>query len=168
MESKRVLERKELVLQVIEKNPGIRFNEIMRVTNMKNGTLSHYVKKLEDGKHIQLERSPRVTRLYPSSITKEEAEICKYLSISTQKKILVFILENKIVTSIQIREHIKKSPSVVSVNLNVLFKAKIINKKYDIPSNKFTLKNPGLIRDVLNEYYPDWINERESIKTIVA
>ena len=80
----------------------------------------------------------------------------------TQKKILLFILEKKIVTSIQIRDHIKKSPSVVSVNLNELFKAKIINRKYDIPSNKFSLKNPELIRGVLNEYYPDLIDKLSS------
>ena len=156
------MERRELVLQVIEKNPGIRFNEIMRITNMKNGTLSHYVKKLEDENYIQLERSPRVTRLYPAGIPKNEAEICKYLKMSTQKKILLFMLEKKIVTSIQIRDHIKKSPSVISVNLNELFKAKIINRKYDIPSNKFSIKKPELVKGVLNEYFPDLIDRLSS------
>ena len=149
------MERRELVLDVIEKNPGIRFNEIMRITNMKNGTLSHYVKRLKDDNDIELERTPRVTRLYPAGISKHEAEICKYLNMPTQKKILLFILEKKIVTSIQVRDHIKKSPSVVSVNLNELFKAKIITKKYEIPANKFSLKNPEMIRAVLNQYYPD-------------
>ena len=149
------MQRREIVLQVIKKNPGIRFNEIMRITDMKNGTLSHYVKKLEDENYIELERSPRVTRLYPAGIPKNEAEICKYLNMATQKKILLFILEKKIVTSIQIRDHIKKSPSVVSVNLNELFRAKIINRRYDIPANKFSLKNPEMIRAILNEYYPD-------------
>ena len=42
------------------------------------------------------------------------------------------------------------------------FKAKIINRKYDIPSNKFSLKNPELIRGVLNEYYPDLIDKLSS------
>jgi len=149
------LERRELVLQVIEKNPGIRFNEIMRITNMKNGTLSHYVKKLEDENDIELERSPRVTRLYPAGIPKDEAELCKYLNMPTQKKILLFILEKKIVTSIQIRDHIKKSSSVVSVNLNELFRAKIINRRYDIPANKFSLKNPEMVKAVVSKYYPD-------------
>ena len=156
------MERRKIVLQVIEKNPGIRFNEIMRITDMKNGTLSHYVKKLEDENYIQLERSPRVTRLYPAGIPKNEAEICKYLNMPTQKKILLFMLEKKIVTSIQIRDHIKKSPSVVSVNLTELFKAKVINREYDIPSNKFSIKKPELVRGVLNEYYPDLIDKLSS------
>ena len=149
------MERRELVLEVIEKNPGIRFNEIMRITNMKNGTLSHYVKRLEEDNNIELKRTPRVTRLYPTGMSKDEAEICKFLNMPTQKKILLFILEKKIVTSIQIRDHIKKSPSVVSVNLNELFRAKIINRKYDIPANKFSLKKPEMVRAILNEYFPD-------------
>ena len=148
------MERRNIVSEVIKKNPGIRFNEIMRITNMKNGTLSHYVKKLEDDGTIEIERSPRVTRLYPAGIPKEEAKICKYLSMSTQKEIILFLLENKIATSIQIRDHIKKSPSVVSVNLNELFRAKIIKRKYDIPSNKFSLNNPEMVRGVLKEYFP--------------
>ena len=156
------MQRRQVVLDIIQKNPGIRFNEVMRLSEMKNGTLSHYVKKLEDENHIELERSPRVTRLYPSGISKIEAEICKFLSMPTQKQIILFMLEEKTVTSMQIREHIKKSPSVVSVNLNELFKAKIINKKYDIPSNKFSLNNPEMIRGVLREYYPSFIEKLSS------
>ena len=156
------MERRKIVLQVIKKNPGIRFNEIMRITDMKNGTLSHYVKKLEDENHLELERSPRVTRLYPAGIPREEAEICKYLNMPTQKKILLFMLEKKIVTSIQVRDHIKKSPSVVSVNLNELFKARVIDRKYDIPSNKFSIKKPELVKGVLNEYFPDLIDRLSS------
>ena len=125
------------------------------------------MKKLEEENYIELERSSRVTRLYPAGIPKDEAEICKYLNMSTQKKILLFILEKKIVTSIQIRDHIKKSPSVVSVNLNELFKAKIINRKYDIPSNKFSLKKPQLLKAVLNEYYPD-LTEKYWLRSSVS
>ena len=46
------MERKEVVLEIIERNPGIRFNEIMRISNIRNGTLSHYVKKLEEENSI--------------------------------------------------------------------------------------------------------------------
>ena len=153
----RLLKRKDIVLQIIKDNPGIRFNEIMRITDLRNGTLSHYVKKLAEEEIIELERTPRVTRLYPIGIPKEEAIICKYLSMSTHGKMIGFILEKKITTAMEIREFIKKSPSVISVNLNELFRAKIINKKYDIPSNKFSIKNPEMVKGVLKENYPDFI-----------
>ena len=152
------MDRSQIVLDVIEKNPGIRFNDIMRITNIRNGTLAHYVKKLEENDSIQLERTPRVTRAYPVGIGEHEATICKYLTMPTQRKLMLFLLKKEVATSIEIREFLKKSPSVVSVNLNELFRMKIINKKYDIPSNKYSLKNPKEITGILNEYYPNLID----------
>ena len=153
------MQRKEVVLDLVTKNPGIGFNEIMRLSNIRNGTLTHYVKKLLEEDSIKLERTPRVTRLYPRNIPKESAKICKFLTMNSQKEIILFLLNHKIATAIQIREHVNKSPSVISVNLNVLFKAKMINKKYDIPSNKYSLKNPEGIKETINEYYPELLDK---------
>ena len=76
----------------------------------------------------------------------------------TQRRLILFLLKKEIATSLEIRQFLKKSPSVVSVNLTELFKAKIINKKYDIPSNKYSLKNPQEVNGILNEYYPNLID----------
>ena len=153
------MDRSKIVLEVIEKNPGIRFNEIMRITDIRNGTLSHYVKRLEGNGTIKLERTPRVTRAYPVGIAKHEATICKYITMPTQKKLILFLLKKEVATSIEIREFLKKSPSVISVNLNELFRMKIINKRYDIPSNKYSLKNPKEVEGVLKEYYPNLLDK---------
>jgi predicted transcriptional regulator len=77
----------------------------------------------------------------------------------TQKKTILFLLKKEVATSIEIKEFLKKTSSVVSVNLSRLFKAKIINKKYDIPSNRYSLKNPEEIKGILNEYYPEYIDK---------
>jgi len=153
------LDRSKIILDVIEKNPGIRFNEIMRISDIRNGTLSHYVKKLEDAGTIKLQRTPRVTRLYPKGISEIEANICKYLTMPTQRKLILFLLKKEVATSIEIKKFLMKSPSVISVNLNELFRNKIINKQYDVPSNKYSLKNPEQIKGVLNEYYPDILDK---------
>ena len=153
------IDRKQVVLDIVQNNPGIRFNEIMRISNIRNGTLSHYVKKLVEDEHIELERSPRVTRLYPAGIPENEARICKYLTMPTQKKLLLFLLQKKVATSIEIKDFLGKSPSVISVNLNELFRAKILSKKYDIPSNKYSLRNPDQISGIIKEYYPELIQE---------
>ena len=153
------MNRKQIILDIIQGNPGIRFNEIMKLSNIKNGTLSHYVKKLEDESSIELERTPRVTRLYPAGIDSREAKICKFLTIDTQRKLIMFLLGKKSASSVEIREFLKKSPSVVSVNLSQLFKEKIITKKYDIPANKYSLKNPDEIKGIINEYYPNLIDK---------
>ena len=153
------MDRREVILDIVKKNPGIRFNEIMRVSNIRNGTLSHYVKKLEDTGSIILHRTPRVTRLYPIGISENEPKICKCMTTHPRKGIILFLMKKEVATSIEIRDFVKKSPSVLSVNLSELFRAKIIVKDYDIPSNKFSLKNPEQIKGIMNEYYPKLFNK---------
>ena len=149
------MERVELIHDIIRKNPAVRFNDVMRLSKLKNGTLTHYISKLENMQKISVERTPRITRFYDKSIPKKEAEICKQLTRPTVKNIITLLLRKNILTFPEIRNHVQKSPATVSVCLNNLFKAGIIEKTYDIPSNKYSLKNPKFIRGVLKAYFPD-------------
>ena len=148
------MERLELIHNIIKKNPAVRFNDVMRISKLKNGTLTHYISKLENMQKINVERTPRITRFYDVSIPKKEAEICKQLTRPTVKHIITLLLRKNILTFPEIRDLVQKSPATVSVCLNNLFKAGIIEKTYDIPSNKYSLKNPTLIKGVLKVYFP--------------
>ena len=149
------MERLELIHNIIKENPAVRFNNIMRISKLKNGTLTHYIAKLEKSKKIHVERTPRITRFYDITVPKKEAEICKQLTRPTIKQIIIVLLQKKILSFPQIRDYVNKSPATVSVCLSDLFKSGIIEKAYDIPSNKYSLKNPTLILGVLNVYFPD-------------
>ena len=127
----------------------------MRISKLKNGTLTHYISKLENMDKISVERTPRITRFYDKSVPKKEAEICKYLTRPTIKHILVLLVQEKTLTFPQIRKVVNKSNATVSVCLSDLFKAGIIEKSYDIPFNKYSLKNHDLVKGVLNVYFPD-------------
>ena len=148
------VERLELIHDIIRKNPAVRFNDVMRISKLKNGTLTHYISKLENMEKISVERTPRITRFYDKSVPKKEAEICKQLTRPTVKHIITLLLRKEILTFPEIRDYVQKSPATVSVCLNNLFKAGILEKTYDIPSNKYSLKNPTLIRGVLSLYVP--------------
>ena len=153
------MERLELIHDIIKKNPAVRFNDVMRLSKLKNGTLTHYISKLEDTQKISVERTPRITRFYDITIPKKEAVICKQLTRPTVKHIITLLLRNNILTFPEIRDLVHKSPATVSVCLNHLFKAGIIEKTYDIPSNKYSLKDTELIRGVLHAYFPS-VSER--------
>ena len=149
------MERVELIHDIIRKNPAVRFNDVMRISKLKNGTLTHYISKLENTEKIIVERTPRITRFYDKSVPKKEAEICKQLTRPTVKHIITLLLRKQVLTFPEIRDYVNKSPATVSVCLNDLFKSGIIEKTYDIPSNKYSLKNPEFIRGILTMYFPD-------------
>lgn len=84
--------RHSQLLELIEKNPGIQFRELMRASGMKNGVLSHYVSNLEKNGSIQVKREPRQTRFFPLQITEEESKIIKALRRNTPREIIEALL----------------------------------------------------------------------------
>ena len=81
------------------------------------------------------------------------------MTIETHKRLILYLLKKEVATATEIRKFLKKSPSVVSVNLNELFREKIILKEYDIPSNRFSLKNPEMVSGILREFYPSLLEK---------
>ena len=65
------MKREELIFGIIQHNPAIRYNDIMRKCNLKNGTLTHYLHKLENTGKIIVERTPRVTHFFDTTISKK-------------------------------------------------------------------------------------------------
>ena len=49
-----MIDRSQKLQELIDDNPGIQFREIMRSSGLKNGVLSHYLKKIEDLQYMQL------------------------------------------------------------------------------------------------------------------
>jgi len=76
--------RRNKLTELIGKNPGIQFRDLMRLTNLKNGVLSHHLRRLEKTESVKVERLPRQTRFYPRSFSDEESIVAKAL----RKKLL--------------------------------------------------------------------------------
>lgn len=148
------MDRTNQIVQVIEKNPGIQFSEIMRETGMKNGVLSHYTRKLEECGIVQVERTPRVTRFYPLGINKEEIVLIKNLRQETPKNILV-VLEQGSLTFNEIADRVKRSHATVSMNLTQLIQDEIIESKFANTKRIFQIINKDLVQSVINRYSPD-------------
>ena len=72
-----MIDRSQKLQELIDDNPGIQFREIMRSSGLKNGVLSHYLKKLEDGGLVKVMRGPRQVRFYSPNITEAESIVIK-------------------------------------------------------------------------------------------
>lgn len=151
--------REETIIETIKKNPGIRFTEIMNSVGVKNGVLSHYVKKLEESGSIQADRSPRVVRFYSPELSPEEQKFVTRLRQETPKRILVILLKNKQLTFKQITASIKKSPATVSFYLSNLVEDEIISTKRSDKKTHYSIKEPERILALIDEYHPDIVQK---------
>jgi predicted transcriptional regulator len=143
------------IIEVIEKNPGANFREIMRITGMKNGVLSHHTRKLEEKGAISVDRTPGRTRFYPLGIDKKESTLIANLRQETPKNILVVLLTREALSFNEIVESVKRSPSTVSLYLTQLVQDEIVESKFVNLKRIFQIKDKELVQKTINRYHPD-------------
>jgi predicted transcriptional regulator len=148
------MDRALQIVSIIEKNPGIKFREIMRHTGMKNGVLSHYTRKLEEKGAISVKRSSRLTRFYPLGISKSESALITNLRQETPRNILIALLVDKTLTFNEIVKKVKRSPSTVSLNLTQLVQDEIIESKFVNLKRIFQIRDNESVQRTIDKYHP--------------
>ena len=147
--------RPELILKTIEKNPGIRYREIMGELGLKNGTLSHHLQKLEEQSVLRVERTPRVARFYPLSVNSAEIPIIKRLRQETPRRILRLLLDLDEVNFSEMFLRIKRSPSTTSRYVTELVDDGIIKDRFDNGKRFFSLPDKNTVNKLISKYHPD-------------
>jgi len=153
------LDRSLQLINVIEKNPGIQFREIMRETGMKNGVLSYHARKLENDGVVKVERGSRQTRFYPPGFSNEDSILIKNLRQETPRRILLSLLDVDTLTFNKIVNEVKKSPSTVSIYLNQLIDDDIVEIKIIELKKVFKIKNKEDVQKIIDKYHPSLIEK---------
>jgi predicted transcriptional regulator len=151
------MDRDSQIIDLIGKNPGIKFREIMRETGMKNGVLSYHTRKLEKIGVVKVERSSRKTRFYPLGVTNEELVLIRSLRQETPRQILLSLLETDLVFN-RIVDKVKKSQSTVSIYLNQLINDNLVGFRIIDLKKIFCIKDKEILQKIINKYHPTLID----------
>jgi predicted transcriptional regulator len=157
------------LLKHISENPGIRYRELFRLTNLANGVLTYHLSSLEKTNRVKVDRRSRVTRYYPLDVSSQESDVIGSLKPETARKIVMFILEHDLCTFNEIVERIGKAPSTVSWTLKRLKDSGIITARYG-EYTVYRLADKKTVTEILSKYkesfmdrvvdnYVDMINE---------
>ena len=148
------MDRISQIIDIIEKNPGIKFREIMRETGMKNGVLSYHTKRLEESGNVKIERKSGETRFYPLFVTNEESIVIKSLRQETPRRILLTLLDIEKASFAVIVENVHKSSSTVSTYLSQLIENYIVDTKVVDLKKTYYIKNIDMVREIIQKYSP--------------
>ena len=151
--------RPELILKTIEKNPGIRYREIMGELGLKNGTLSHHLQKLELQSVLRVERTPRVARFYPLSVNETEIPIIKRLRQETPRRILRLLLDLDEVNFSEMFLRIKRSPGTTSRYVTELVDDGIVKDRFEKGKRFFSLTDKYTVNTLISKYHPDLMDK---------
>ncbi|MGY5144708.1 MAG: winged helix-turn-helix transcriptional regulator [Candidatus Nitrosopumilus sp. bin_32a] len=144
-------DRFSLLTNIIYKNPGLHFCEIIRVSGMKNGVLTHYLNKLESSGIINIKRERDKTRFYSTEISLEEINIIKFLRKKTSRNI-IFSLINGGMEFHEIVNKVKKSSPTISQNLTELLNNDLLIFKLEGSKKRYYIKENPFIQKLIKKY----------------
>ena len=150
----------EIIKQVIQMHPGLRFHELKKETKLANGTLQHHLSKLGQSKSISTKYVQKVPRYYSTSIEDSSQTILLRLRQTTTSRIIKSLLKNECLNFAQIVKQSKKSPGTVSIYKNMLLKDGILVGNTDTCSScpetaakiKYRLVDPEIVHTLVEEY----------------
>ncbi len=141
----------DLLLAHITKDPGVRYRELLRLTNLANGVLTYHLLALEKRGMIRVDRQSRATRYYPLNVSEDESRILGVVRHGPVREIVSFMLANDMCTFAEIVDHTGKAPSTVSSHLKRLRELGIIQIRYG-EYQLYGLADRELVADVLSKY----------------
>ena len=133
--------RKDAVIDLIKKIPGVSYNEIVRETGLSNGVISHYLIKLMESGEVEKEGIKR-GKYFLKNIPKKDRKMIILLRNNTNNDIFRLLIENlnnnTISTQNEISKIVNKSVSTISVSLKDLQKNNIIERVIMNKSSKIS------------------------------
>ena len=150
---------KAILLEHIERNPGIRYRELLRLTGLVNGVLTYHVAALEKSGTIRVDRQSRMTRYYPVSVPESESNVLKYVRHEPARQIVLFILDHDLCTFNEIVDHLGKAPSTASSHLKRLKDAGIVSVRYGEHYQLYRLADKELVAEVLSKYKASFVDK---------
>ena len=133
--------RRENVMDLVEKIPGVSYNEIVRETGLSNGVVSHYLIKLMESGEVEKEGIKR-GKYFLKNVPKKDRKMIILLRNNTNNDIFKLLMKNfnneKIDTQNEISKKVNKSASTISVSLKDLQKNGIIERVIMNKSSKIS------------------------------
>ncbi len=142
------------ILRLIVHLPGIRYNDLARITNLNHGVISYSLCVLEKNYSIKVVRcsNGKITRYFSISVADEDCSIIGYLKTETVRKIILFLHYNGESRFEKVRLHIDKASSTTSWNLKKLVDDDIIVKLRVKNYRYYYVKSPSLVAKVIQNY----------------
>ena len=133
--------RRQAVIDLIKKTPGVSYNEIVRETGLSNGVISHYLIKLMESGEVEKEGIKR-GKYFLKNIPKKDRKMITLLRNNTNNDIFKLLMKNfssdKILTQNEISKKVNKSASTISVSLKDLQRNNIIERVIMNKSSKIS------------------------------
>ena len=123
------LKTRKKIYETVKRFAGCHFKEIVRKSNLSNGSASYHLHYLIKHNLIKQEKKDNSVFYFPIDFKSENSKLLSLLRQKSMRNIILFILTNSNCGHSQIAAFTKLSPSTVTWHLNKLEEEKIIVSK---------------------------------------
>jgi len=150
----------EIIKNIIQMFPGLRFHEIKKESFLANGTLQHHLSSLEKSGIISIDYDNSTPRYFLKEIDSDSRIIIKRLNQTTASRIIKLLLRKECQLFSQMVKYSKKSPGTVSLYKNMLVRDGIVKGDTTNCSScrkfpnkiKYRLADPERVRTIVLDY----------------
>jgi len=147
----------DYIIDIIGRNPGIRFRDLLRHTKMSSGTLTYHLAILEENGNIKVDHQ-KTPRYYPLEIKNEDMIIIRYLGKKISQQIILLLLDKKELSFQTIRQITNYSYSAISSILTKLIQEKIIHVEFEKNKKIYRLNNEYYLRNLIQKHMENIAN----------
>ena len=160
MNKQKLESNQEIIKNIVQTFPGLRFYEIKKESSLANGTLQHHLTSLEKSDIISIDYDHSTPRYFFKEIDSDSRIIIKRLNQITTSRIIKLLLRKECQLFSQIVKHSKKSPGTVSLYKNMLVRDGIVKGDTTNCSScrkfpnkiKYRLADPEKVRTIVLDY----------------
>ncbi len=150
----------ETMLQnIVNRFPGIRYREVMRLSGLSNGVLSYHLHLLEKSGRIRAQRQSRVTRLYPPSMSHNEATVIAALRQIKARQIILYLIEKGSSTFNDIVGDVNRSKTTVYWYLGKLQDAGLVKTSQADGRLIYSVNNREEIIRLMSRYRSSFLDK---------
>jgi len=143
----------ESLLACIDRNPGVRYRELLTNFHLGNGVLTYHLSILEKLGKIRVDRRRnKITRYYLTGVPDEDTDLIGQMRNKMTRQLVLFILEHDRCTFGEIVENSGKAPSTISWHLNRLRDSGIISMSLGERTQHYTIVDSREVKKILVIY----------------
>lgn len=154
------LKTRRLIYNIIHNKPGIHFRELERETKLASGTLQYHLHVMIKSGLITEIKDGNYTRYYTTdvSLTPWDKKVLGALQRELRRGIILFILENPDCEHRDIVRRFKVSAPTITYHIKALLKDNILESYGDTRMQKYRVKNPNRVVNLLLIYRHSFID----------
>ena len=143
----------ESLLTCIDRNPGVRYRELLRISRLGNGVLTYHLSILERMGKIRVDRKrSKITRYYLTGVPDGDTDLIGSMRNKVTRQLILFVLEHDLCTFSEIVGNSGKAPSTISWHLNRLRDVGIISVSLGERSHHYTVVDSREVKKILFTY----------------